>query len=52
VLVIGAITAGLTATGMLLGRRVGARFGQRASVVGGLVLVGIGVKILVEHLTA
>lgn len=44
--VIGVITAGLTAIGMILGTRLGERFGQRMEVVGGLVLIGIGVKIL------
>lgn len=50
VLVIGLVTAGLTCVGMLLGRQLGRRFGRRMSIVGGLVLIVIGVKILVEHL--
>jgi putative Mn2+ efflux pump MntP len=50
VLVIGVVTAALTTVGMLLGRVLGARFGRRMSIVGGLVLLGIGVKILVDHL--
>jgi putative Mn2+ efflux pump MntP len=49
VLLIGLVTAGLTVVGMGLGRRLGARFGPRMSVVGGLVLLGIGVKILWDH---
>ena len=49
-LVIGLVCAGFTATGMLLGRRIGAWWGPRVEVFGGLILVGIGVKILVEHL--
>lgn len=52
VALIGLITAAITAAGMFLGRTVGARFGQRASILGGLVLIGIGVKILIEHLGA
>ena len=51
-LVIGVVTAGLSAAGMLLGCRLGSRFGRSAGLIGGLVLVGIGVKILIEHLTA
>lgn len=51
VLIIGVVTAGLTTLGMLLGSRIGARFGRWAEFFGGLVLIGIGVKILVEHLT-
>jgi putative Mn2+ efflux pump MntP len=35
---------------MLIGDRLGARFGKRLGILGGLVLLAIGVKILVEHL--
>lgn len=50
-LVIGVVAASFTAVGMLLGRRIGVRWGERVEVVGGLLLIGIGVKILVEHLS-
>lgn len=49
-LVIGVVAAALTASGMLLGRRVGARWGPRVEVVGGLILIAIGLKILAEHM--
>ncbi|MFH1377724.1 MAG: manganese efflux pump MntP family protein [Planctomycetota bacterium] len=49
---IGLVTASLTTVGMLIGRRLGVHFGQRTEIVGGLILIGIGVKILIEHLTA
>jgi len=52
VLVIGLITSGLTAAGMVLGNRLGRALGRRMEVVGGLVLIAIGTKILAEHLTA
>jgi putative Mn2+ efflux pump MntP len=48
--VIGVVAAAFTAAGMLLGRRLGGLWGKRVEVVGGLVLVGIGVKIVLEHL--
>jgi putative Mn2+ efflux pump MntP len=48
-LVIGLVAGVLTVAGMLLGRRVGAAWGPRVEVVGGVVLVGIGIKILLEH---
>ena len=48
-LVIGVVAFGLSVVGGLAGRRLGALFQRRAELVGGLVLVGIGVKILVEH---
>lgn len=50
--VIGVVCGALTTAGMHLGRLAGERFGHRVEVLGGLVLVGIGVKILVEHLAA
>lgn len=49
-LVIGIVTAAFTITGMLTGSRLGRRFGQRVEVLGGLVLIGTGIKILVQHL--
>lgn len=47
---IGVITAVLSAIGMLVGRRFGGMLGRRLDAFGGLVLVALGTKILVEHL--
>jgi putative Mn2+ efflux pump MntP len=49
VLVIGATAAGLTLLGMFLGSRLGQRLGVKMELIGGLVLIGIGLKILIEH---
>ena len=49
---IGVTTAVLSALGLHAGRRFGALLGPRLDLVGGLVLIGLGVKILVEHLRA
>jgi manganese efflux pump family protein len=49
VTIIGLTTFGLCYPAVLLGRQLGERFARRAELVGGVVLVGIGVKILVEH---
>jgi len=53
--IIGVVTAALTTAGMVagarLGTRLGARFGQWMRILGGLVLIFIGVKILVAHLS-
>jgi putative Mn2+ efflux pump MntP len=51
-LVIGLVAGALTVAGLLLGRRVGDRWGTRVEVCGGLVLIAIGLKILAEHLAA
>ena len=48
--IIGAITFAMSAAGVLLGSATGAMAGRRAEVIGGLVLIGIGTKILIEHL--
>jgi len=49
---IGVTTALLSALGLLAGRRFGGLMGKRLEVAGGLVLIGLGTKILIEHLTA
>jgi putative Mn2+ efflux pump MntP len=46
---IGVTTFVLSGVGVLLGPRAGVRFRGPAEVVGGLVLIGIGLKILLEH---
>jgi putative Mn2+ efflux pump MntP len=49
---IGVVTAVLSAGGLYLGRALAGTLGSKLDVVGGLALVGLGVKILAEHLTA
>ncbi len=48
--VIGLVAGLLTLIGMLLGRRIGSLWGRKVEVLGGLILIGIGCKILFEHL--
>lgn len=48
--IIGMVAFLMTAIGMSIGARLGKKFGSRMELVGGLVLVGIGIKILSEHL--
>jgi putative Mn2+ efflux pump MntP len=49
---IGVITAAMSLSGLMLGRVLNVRWGSRAEVLGGVLLVGIGLQILVSHLTA
>jgi len=49
--IIGVVAAAMTVVGMAFGRMLGLRFGRCMEFIGGLILIGIGVKILVEHLT-
>jgi len=48
--VIGLVAGAMTVVGLSLGRRLGASCGRWAELVGGLVLLAIGTKILVSHL--
>ena len=47
---IGLTTFTLSPIGLLLGNRFGLRYKSKAELVGGLVLIGIGLKILLEGL--
>ena len=51
-LVIGVVAFLLSLVGGLAGTRLGGLFQKRAAIIGGVVLILIGVKILVEHLIA
>ena len=50
VLVIGIVTFLLSYLGVFVGNRLGHFFEKQIEVLGGFVLIGIGVKILIEHL--
>ena len=47
---IGAITFTLSAVGVKLGNVFGSRFEKPAQIAGGVILIVLGVKILLEHL--
>ena len=47
---IGATTLVLAFLGVVIGRRVGARLGKPAEIAGGIVLILIGTRILLDHL--
>jgi putative Mn2+ efflux pump MntP len=49
-LVIGLVAGGLTTVGIIFGSRIGGRWGKRAEILGGLVLLGIATRILLEAL--
>ncbi len=48
--IIGVVAFTLSVVGGMVGKRLGGLFQKRAELVGGVVLIAIGVKILVEHL--
>ena len=49
ILIIGATTFLVAMIGMLLGKKVGGKFGTKMEIFGGLILIGIGIKILLSH---
>jgi putative Mn2+ efflux pump MntP len=51
-LVIGLMATFLTLVGMALGRRVGALWGRRVEIMGGVILIAIGLKIVWDHTMA
>lgn len=50
--VIGIVTLLLSGVGVYLGSLFGSRLGTKAGIVGGIILIAIGLKILIEHLEA
>ena len=49
-IVIGVVTSLLSLAGLFIGDRLGKKFGSAMEVIGGLVLIGIGIRIVVIHL--
>lgn len=47
---IGAVTFVLSAAGVLIGHRFGVKYQSKAELAGGLILILLGTKILLEHL--
>ena len=48
--IIGIVTFVISFCGVWIGNRFGSRFEKKAGIAGGIVLIGIGVKILADHL--
>lgn len=50
VIVIGCITFVVCLAGVYIGDRTGHLFGDKLELIGGIIVIGIGIKILIEHL--
>ena len=50
ILVIGLVTFMLSVTGFFFGCGLGRVFGNKIKIVGGLILIAIGLRILLEHI--
>ena len=48
--VIGAVTLALSVAAVYIGKKVGNKLADKAGLLGGIVLLGIGIKILIEGL--
>ena len=49
-IIIGIVTFLLSFLGVYIGNKVGHFFERKIEIIGGLILIGIGIKILIEHL--
>ena len=47
-LIIGAVTFAICAAGLVFGKKLGERFADKATVIGGFILIGIGLEILIK----
>jgi putative Mn2+ efflux pump MntP len=47
---IGIVAFIVTISGFLLGKKLGQLIGKRAEIIGGIVLIAIGIRILLSHL--
>lgn len=50
VFMIGSVTFIMSMLGILFGKKAGAKLGKQMEMLGGVILIGIGLKILLEHL--
>ena len=50
VVMIGVVALLLSGLGLIAGVRLGETFGKRMEIVGGLILLGIGIRVLITHL--
>ena len=50
VIIIGVVTFFLSFMGYYIGDRIGRLLGNKVRILGGIILIGIGLKILIEHL--
>jgi putative Mn2+ efflux pump MntP len=48
--IIGAVTFAISFVGVHIGNKLSYRLGSKAEIIGGIILIGIGVKTLIEHL--
>ena len=50
VIMIGLASLLFAVMGSMFGKKLGSKFGKRIEIVGGLILIGLGIKIIAEHI--
>ncbi len=48
-IIIGSVTFITSMLGILFGKKTGSHFGQKMEIIGGIILIAIGIKIVLEH---
>ena len=51
-IIIGAVTFLASMTAIRIGKSAGSKLGKEVEIIGGLILIGIGIKIFLEHMLA
>jgi putative Mn2+ efflux pump MntP len=49
-IVIGLVAGGMSLLGLALGSRLGKTFGKRMEIIGGIILIAIGARVVISHL--
>jgi putative Mn2+ efflux pump MntP len=49
-IIIGVVTGGMSLSALLAGHQLGMRFGKRMEIIGGIILLIIGLRIIITHL--
>lgn len=48
--IIGIVCLILSTVGLMTGSKLGEKFGKRMEIIGGLILIGIGIRVLITHI--
>ena len=49
-IVIGVVTYSLSMAGLFVGNKLGEKFGKRMEILGGIILIGIGIRVVITHM--
>ena len=49
-LIIAIVTFGICMIGLLIGKKIGTKLNNKAAILGGIILIGIGIEIFVKNI--